>query len=111
MSWYRLLSNALTMVFIVGGAGTSVITVVRLAGTITVSPSVVIAGITRLQKATPAVMIIRVLMVYDIDEVGGADIRRADLRTGGSPELAGQGFFDPLARVIVNAQLAIREHF
>ena len=75
MSWYRLLSSALTTVFTVGGAGTSVITIAG-AGTITVSPSVAIAG-KRLQKAIPAVVIIRVFMVKDIDELGGADIRRA----------------------------------
>ena len=76
MSWYRLLSSALTTVFTVGGAGTSVITVARGAGTITVSPSVAIAG-KRLQRAIPAVVIIRVLMVKSIDELGGADILRA----------------------------------
>ena len=56
------MSKSLTKELIVGGAGTSVITVVRLAGTNTVSPSAVIAVINRLQKAIPAVVIVAVLM-------------------------------------------------
>jgi hypothetical protein len=51
-------------------------TVVRLAGTVTVFPSVAIVGIKRLQKAIPAMVIIRVFIAKDTDEIGGADIQR-----------------------------------
>jgi len=77
MSWYRSLSNALTTVFTVGGAGMTVMTVVRLAGTSTVSASVVIVGKKRLQ-AIPAIVTMRVFMRKDIDELARADIQRPE---------------------------------
>jgi hypothetical protein len=47
----------------VGGAGAAVITVVRLGGTTTVSPSAVIAVMNTLQKAIPAVVMVAVFIM------------------------------------------------
>jgi len=56
----------------------TVMTVVRLAGTSTVSASVVIVGKKRLQKAIPAIVTMRVFMRKDIDELARADIQRPE---------------------------------
>ena len=57
------MSKSLTKELTVGGAGTAVISVVRLGGTTMVSPSAVIAVINRLQKAIPTVVILAVFIV------------------------------------------------